>query len=270
MIALSLLPSPSSLLPPLSSIDPASECMRMAHVQDAYEALYTGKSYQHEIGLVDVLLDRLLPAPPEGEPPPPRHILEVGCGPGLRLAVLQQWQGKYIPAGLDQDSEMLTLARRRLPGVPLYEGDMRDFALGKQYDAVLCLFGVIGYMNGAVELARAISRMAEHLVPGGVLLIEPWLSPDRAKDGHLKADRAYRDTLVVQRMNYTRVVGNKTLLDVHYLIGDEHGVRHVQDLRSLTLFTDAEYRAAFKEAGLGSVELEAYGPQGRGLYVVQR
>jgi SAM-dependent methyltransferase len=242
----------------------------MAHVQDAYEALYTGKSYQHEIGLVDVLLDRLLPSPKDGEPPPPRRVLEVGCGPGLRLAVLLQWHGKYLPEGLDYDPQMLALARRRLHDVPLHEGDMREFDLGTRFDAVMCLFGMIGYMSTTADLARAIARMAAHLAPGGVLLLEPWLSPDRAQDGHLKADSVRRGSLVVQRMNYTRVVGNKTLLDVHYLIGDEQGVRHVQDMRSLTLFTDAEYRAAFKEAGLGAVELEAYGPQGRGLYVVQR
>jgi len=242
----------------------------MAHVQDAYEALYTGKSYQHEIGLVDTLLDRLLPPPEPGEPLPVRRVLEVGCGPGLRLAVLQQWQGKYLPEGLDRDPEMLALARRRLHDVPLHQGDVRDFALEGRYDAVLCLFGMIGYMVNTTDLAGAIGRRAEHLVPGGALLLEPWLSPELAQDGHLKADSVRRGSLVVGRMNYTRVVGNRTLLDIHYLIGDEQGVRHVQDMRALTLFTDAEYRAAFEQAGFSAVELEAYGPQGRGMYVVQR
>ena len=84
----------------------------MANLEDAYEALYTGKSYQHEIGLVDILLDRRSPAPEPGDVPPPRRVLEVGCGPGLRLAVLQQWRGKYLPEGLDRDPAMLALARR--------------------------------------------------------------------------------------------------------------------------------------------------------------
>ena len=70
-------------------------------------------------------------------------------------------------------------------------------------------------------------------------------------------------------MNYTRIVGNRSLLDIHYLIGTDSGVRHVQELRTLTLFTDAEYRTALKAAGFGDVVLEAYGPQGRGLYIAQ-
>mgnify|MGYP003483693817 CR=1 FL=1 len=104
---------------------------------------------------------------------------------------------------------------------------------------------------------------------GRALLLEPWLSPAQVTDGHVKADRANRPGLFVQRMNYTRIVGNRSLLDIHYLIGTDSGVRHVQELRTLTLFTDAEYRIALKAAGFGDVVLEAYGPQGRGLYIAQ-
>lgn len=239
-----------------------------AHVQDAYEALYTGKSYQHEIGLVDRLLTGLLPEPADEGPPPPRRVLEVGCGPGLRLAVMTQWQGRYLPEGLDKDPAMLALAKRRLPDVPLHLGDIREFRVERKFDAVLSLFGVIGYMPDVPQMTAALRRMREHLEPHGVLLLEPWIAPDRIMDGRVKADTASRPGLEVQRMNFTRVVGNKSLIDIHYLIGDEHGVRHVQEMRTLTLFTDAEYRTALRDAGFGEVELEAYGPQGRGLYVV--
>ncbi|MBK9548599.1 MAG: class I SAM-dependent methyltransferase [Gemmatimonadetes bacterium] len=241
----------------------------LAHVEDAYEALYTGRSYQHEIGLVDRLLDVRLPPPPEDEEPEPRRVLEIGCGPGLRLAVLNQWHGKYRPEGLDRDPEMLRLAARRLGDVPLHLGDMRDFTVDGKFAAVLCLFGMIGYMRDVADMTKAVTRMRSHLAPNGVLLLEPWLSPAQVTDGHVKIDRAVRPGLFVQRMNYTRIVGNRSLLDIHYLIGTDSGVRHVQELRTLTLFTDAEYRTALKAAGFGDVVLEAYGPQGRGLYIAQ-
>jgi SAM-dependent methyltransferase len=241
----------------------------ISSVQDAYEALYTGKSYQHEIGLVDVVIDRKLGVAKPGQKLPPRRVLEVGCGPGLRLAVLRQWRGKYAPEGLDRDPAMLTLAARRVPGIPLHLGDIRDFTLETRYDAVLCLFGVIGYMDDVDEMVQALGRMREHLAPGGVLLLEPWLTPDLVTNRYLRADSAKRAGLDVQRMNFTRVVENKSLLSVHYLIGDGNGVRHVQELRELTLFTEAEYREALRRAGFGDVLLEAYGPQGRGLYIAQ-
>ena len=241
----------------------------LTSVQDAYEALYTGKSYQHEIGLVDVVLDRRFGTAKTAKSRIPRRVLEVGCGPGLRLAVLKQWHNKYQAEGLDVDPAMLALASRRLPGVPLHQGDMRDFNLETRYDAVLCLFGVIGYMTDTNEMTRSISRMREHLNPGGVLLLEPWLTPDIARDRYLRADSAKRAGMEVERMNFTRVVGNKSLLSVHYLIGDENGVRHVQEEREMTLFTNDEYTESLRAAGFGDVVLEAYGPQGRGLYIAQ-
>jgi SAM-dependent methyltransferase len=238
-------------------------------VQDAYEALYTGKSYQHEVGMVDAVLDSRLGKVKADKTKVVRKVLEIGCGPGLRLAVLQQWHGKYEPEGLDRDSAMLKLAAKRVPGVPLHLGDMRDFAIKTRYSAVLCLFGVIGYLENVAEMTKALKRMKEHLIPGGVLLLEPWLTPDLVRSGYLQASKAKREGLEVVRMNYTTVVGNKSNIDVNYLIGDETGVRHVNAKRVLTLFTDEEYRTGLRNAGFGDVVLEAYGPQGRGLYVAQ-
>ena len=37
-----------------------SETAVLTSVQDAYEAIYTGRSYQHEMALVDVVLERRL------------------------------------------------------------------------------------------------------------------------------------------------------------------------------------------------------------------
>ena len=239
-------------------------------VQDAYEALYTGKSYQHEVSLVDILLERRLGKwRLEDKNQPPRRILEIGCGPGLRLAVLNQWHGRYHAEGLDRDPKMLELAAKRVPGTPLHEADMRTFDLGKSFDAVLCLFGAIGYMKDQKEMTRALKAMHRHLVPGGVLLLEPWLSPEMAEDGHLRTDFAERGEMEVARMNFTQVKGSKSILTTHYLIGDEHGVRHIEETRERTLFTDAQYRAALRDADFGELSLEAYGPQGRGLYVAE-
>src|SRR5690606_4491754 len=127
----------------------------------------------------------------------------------------------------------------------------------------------IGYMQDTADMTKALQQMREHLAPQGVLLLEPWLNPETVTDRFLRADAARRQGLEVTRMDYTRVVGNKSLLDVHYLIGDETGVRRVEGRREMTLFTGDEYREARRVAGFGDVMLEAYGPQGRGLYVAQ-
>ena len=82
---------------------------------------------------------------------------------------------------------MLAVARQRLPELTLRQGDMRTFDLGKQFDAITCLFSAIGYMPTIDDVRAAIGNMAHHLRPGGVLLVEPWLTPDMAIDGHRSA-----------------------------------------------------------------------------------
>ena len=52
---------------------------------------------------------------------------------------------------------------------------------------MLCLFGMIGYLTDVADMTQAVRRMRNHLAPDGVLLLEPWLSPEQVTDGHVKA-----------------------------------------------------------------------------------
>jgi SAM-dependent methyltransferase len=96
---------------------------------------------------------------------------------------------------------MLGVARERLPNVPLHEGDMADFELGKRFDAVVCMFSSIGYVRSEERLRSAIAAMARHLEPGGVLVVEPWLSPEVWADRHVGAVFVDEPELKIARMN---------------------------------------------------------------------
>src|ERR671923_34446 len=100
-------------------------------------------------------------------------LLDVACGTGAHLAELRRW---YRCEGLDLDGELLAVARERLRDVPLHQDDMRDFDLGRRFDAVTCLFSSIGYVLTVEGLTAAVAAMARHLEPGGVLVVEPWLA----------------------------------------------------------------------------------------------
>ena len=65
----------------------------------------------------------------------------VACGTGLHLEHLRK---DYEVEGLDISEEMLTVARDRLPGVPLHVADMAD--LGTCFDAITCLASSISHM----------------------------------------------------------------------------------------------------------------------------
>lgn len=56
--------------------------------------------------------------------------------------------------GLDLEPQFVELARKRLRGVTIHEGDMTSFDLGRRFDAVTCLFSAIGH----VHTSRACTR----------------------------------------------------------------------------------------------------------------
>ncbi len=110
-------------------------------------------------------------------------LLEVACGTGIHASILQK---NYQMEGLDLDPEMLAVASQNYPDIPFHQADMVDFDLGKQFDAITCLFSSIGYVKTKKRLETAIQNMTRHLLPGGVLIVEPWFTPEQWKPGRSK------------------------------------------------------------------------------------
>ena len=73
----------------------------------------------------------------------------------------------------------------------------------------------------------------------------------------------------VVRMTHASVEGNVSVMEMHHLVGTPSGIRHLVDTHRLTLFTAAEYEAAFRAAGLGC-DIDRPGPFGRGALIGQR
>ena len=94
-----------------------------------YDAIYSFKDYGKEATRIDALIRERRPKA--------RKLLDVACGTGLHLQHLREG---YEVEGLDLDPKLLKFARERLGEVPLHEGDMRDFDLGRRFDAITCLF----------------------------------------------------------------------------------------------------------------------------------
>jgi SAM-dependent methyltransferase len=220
-----------------------------------YDAIYSFKDYAAEAGWLRYLLTEH--GHPDG------RLLDVACGTGAHLVHLRD---HYQVEGLDIDPGMLEVARAKLPGIAFREGDMLEFNLGRRFDVVVCLFSAIGYMRTMEQLNQAVANMARHLEPGGLLAIEPWFSPGQWMPGKVHALLVDEPDLKVARMNLSGPpVGNLSVLEFHYLVGDASGVRHVTERHELRLFEDLEYRGAFEQAGLAA-RFDAEGPSGRGLY----
>jgi len=223
-----------------------------------YNAIYasTGKDHVAEAKLVHNLIQR-------NKKSAGNMLLEVACGTGIHASVLQEF---YQVEGLDLDKEMLAVARGDYPELLFHHADMADFDLGKQFDAVTCLFSSIGYVKTIQRLEQAAQTMADHLLPGGVLIIEPWFTPDQFTPGNVFSVFVDQPDLKVCRMSIGEVEEKLSTLVFHYMVGAHHDVEYFTERHELGLFTHEEYLNAFRKTGLEVIH-DPKGLDGRGLYI---
>jgi SAM-dependent methyltransferase len=225
---------------------------------DIYDAVYSFKDYATEAATIDTLIQSRMPGA--------KRLLDVACGTGAHIAHLAD---HYEVEGLDLDGGMLEIARQRLPDVVLHKGDMAGFDLDKTFDAITCLFSSIAYVETEENLVHAIKTMARHLVPGGVLIVEPWLEPDVFEDGHMAISVVDEPDLKVARMARSRIENGVSVLEFHYLVNRPDGVSQFTEEHRAGLFTTEQHVRAFEAAGL-SVDHDPEGLMGRGIYVGAR
>lgn len=161
---------------------------------------------------------------------------------------------------------MLAIARERCPDITFHHADVVDFDLGRQFDVVVCLFSSIGYVKTVERMRRAVRNMSRHLVPGGVLLVEPWLTPEVYETGSPYATFVDQPELKIARMNVAAEEDGVAILDFHYLVATSDGIEYFTERHEAGLFTHEEYLDAFRDAGL-DVTHDPEGLIERGMYI---
>jgi SAM-dependent methyltransferase len=110
------------------------------------------------------------------------RVLELGCGGGGPTT--QQLAERFALIGVDVSAGQLGLARRNVPGAAFIQADMTTVAFEPgSFDAVASFYALGHLPHG--ELPRLLTRVAEWLRPGGLLVGSMGA---RANPGEVEAD----------------------------------------------------------------------------------
>lgn len=219
-----------------------------------YDLIYSFKDYRAEAAAI---ADRI-----RGEHPAARTILDVACGTGEHARHLAPL---FDVDGIDLEPAFVRIARAKLPAGRFQVADMREFDLGRTYDVVQCLFSSIGYLLREEDVVSALACFRAHLAPGGIVLVEPWITPERFEPGHMGMVAAESENVKICRMNTSTREGRISWLHFHYLIGESGKIVHRTEDHALALWSVEEMLGFFVRAGL-RVRHDPDGPNGRGLY----
>ncbi len=220
-----------------------------------YDKIYGFKDYSAASERIAALI--------EAQHPEARSLIDIGCGTGKHLSFLQE---RYEVEGLDLNEELIEIARRTCPEVRFTVADMTTFDLSRTFDVTACLFSAIGYVKTKEGLRNALKQLAQHTNPSGLVLVEPWFTPEQFWTDHITANYVDEPDLKITWMYTSRAENEVSILDIHYLVGTPQSVSHFVERHEIGLFTAEEYEAAFRDAGL-AVEFDKQGLFQRGLYI---
>ena len=220
-----------------------------------YDRLYSFKNYEEASHKLQAII--------KARHPSATTLLDVACGTGKHL----EWLCEHYQAeGLDLNPELIEIARARLPDVPLHVGDMTDFTLGRRFDVITLLFSSIAYARTRENLSRTFQCFARHLNPGGLVVLEPWFTPETYRTGTITANFVNDPEVKIVWMYTSNRHDRIAVLDIHYMVGTPAGVDQFTEVHELGLFTVDEYKRSFTEVGL-TVDHDPVGLFNRGLYI---
>lgn len=98
---------------------------------------------------------------------PGGEILDIGCGMGEPIARYCMEAGVRV-VGVDASPTMIALCRERFPGAEWIVADMRELALGRQFDGLLA-WDSFFHLSGDDQRGM-FPRFGEHARPGAPLM----------------------------------------------------------------------------------------------------
>jgi ubiquinone/menaquinone biosynthesis C-methylase UbiE len=222
-----------------------------------YDASISWKNYKDECALVHELIKN-------NKRSKGKDMLDVACGTGNHIRYLKKY---YRVTGLDKNPGMLRIAEGKFPRVNFVQADMTSFSLYKKFDAIICLYASIAYTRTYSNLHKAVENISQHLKKGGVSIIEPFMSKDEYVEGKPFASFVDEPSLKIARMNVNRRRANVAILNFHFLVATDAGVKYFRDRHEVGLFDRCKVMQAMEDSGLHTRFIKTGFQKDRGLFI---
>jgi len=223
-----------------------------------YDLIYHWKDYETEANTIKELIKKYKDF--DGN-----KLLDVGCGTGTHV---KHFRNDFSCTGIDINDEMVEVAKSKIPDVIFAQGDMVDFNLKTNFDVILCLFSSIGYVKTYSNLEKTLKNFANHLKNGGLLIIEPWFTKSAFWVGVPGMTTYDGEDVKIARLNTTRVEGDLSIMEMHYLIAERNGdIKHFVDIHELGLFETDKTLEFMQKANFKSEFLKDGLMKDRGLFI---
>lgn len=220
-----------------------------ARYADLYDLFYGDKPYGEEVAFLQDVF-RQHGVADDG------RVLELACGTGEHATRLAA--AGYRVTATDGSAAMVELARAKAErrGVALETAicDMRcpPEALSA-FDAAICLFDSIGYVQTDEAVAAVVRGVGERLRDGGVFIFEFWHAPAMS-GGHdpVRVRRFRRGGSTVLRISETELEPSRSLAHVSYNVYDlrpDGTYDHIAERHTNRYFTVPELEAVARDNG---------------------
>ncbi|MDP8921322.1 MAG: methyltransferase domain-containing protein [Chloroflexota bacterium] len=213
-------------------------------------------------------------------------ILELACGTGRLMRPLLELGERVV--GVDSSEEMLARARRALDAAgllgnaQLHRADVRSLALEERFR--LAIFGLdsFGLLSTTADQLAALGRIREHLVPGGLLVLDVangnrrgGEAPDELQLQHIGPDPATGRQISKWTARGTDLGAQLDRFTYFYdEVGEDGAVRRWTTGLALRYFGRYELELLLERAGLilealyGGYDLAPYGGDSERLIAV--
>jgi SAM-dependent methyltransferase len=187
----------------------------------------------------------------------PGVVIDLGCGAGDLCEPVRAAGFDYL--GVDLSPDMVTLARRRYPGVSFCEGSAFDLPPVRDAAAIVAVGEVVNYAMdpraGASGLAPWLRGCRERLRPAGIMLLDV--------AGPLRGDPDPTTTVTVAqdyRMEVT-VSTDPGRGVLRRTITVDDGISSDTEVHELHLIDPIDVMSALAEAGFEPTALDGYAPE---------